>query len=107
MPWLHALLSGALYTATTRAPAVKASPPPSAAIRSPVCTVKALPSTEAPHWAVMSVQPFAGSVPTRPSLPAETASKPPSAPAATYTRMLAGTLEGSSPALMVSTNCTV
>ena len=76
-------------------------------MRSPVRTVK-VPSTATlvAHWAVMSVQPFAGSVSARPSLPVWTASKPPSAPAATYTRMLAATLEGSSPALMVSTNCT-
>ncbi len=40
------------------------------------------------HWAVISVQPFAGSVPAWPSLSAETASKPPSVPAATYTCML-------------------
>ena len=78
-------------------------------MRSPVRTAKVLPSaaTLVAHWAVISVQPFAGSVPARPSLSAETASKPPSAPAATYTRMLAATLEGSSPALMVSTNRTV
>ena len=40
--------------------------------------MKVLPSaaTLVAHWAVISVQPFAGSVPARPSLPAETAPKP-------------------------------
>ena len=69
-------------------------------------TVKALSSTETLHCEVMSVHPLAGVELALPPSHA-TASKPPSAPAATYTRMLAATLEGSSPALMVSTNCTV
>lgn len=75
-------------------------------MRSPVRTVKALPSTETLHREVMSVHPLAGVELTLPPSHATT-SKPPSAPAATYMRMLVATLEGSSPTLMVSTNCTV